>query len=1578
MKTTNNFNNGMQSDLSKLIPQKNNYLQALNFRAVGTLGESNTSLVNIKGNECKVSFPITQDLLKLKVVNLGGTTDQTISITVNGQTTPNFTVNANTTGFQIYQYLRALPNCYIPGVNVAPTATFAVAYADDYVVISCQPEYTGCGPTIPSVYPNTIVNRITTNPRWTLQFVSDTNTLHNTQIPNVLTHATLTIIGSAFIQEDIYLLVADYGGSVPGNDSFTGTSHIYKLNINDITKDTTLTLLYTNYLDFTDQHPVAPSAITGRYENDNVQRLYWSDFYNKIRTVNVFDPQLMALDPRQLSVVPITEYSQPVLNNIISGTLPVGVYQLVYRLKKNFGAVSNFSEPSNMVPLYVGSLDNTYQAGPSGNNTSKGIRFTIQGLDTSYDRAEFAIMYRDSQSAVATVKSLDINGTVIPSTGTLTIDVTSLTDLDDLELADVLLSNVGFTHAKTVETKDNRLFWGNVKTVQKELDNFDTRAFRAKTSSASSNDIRLTNQGVSTNYSLATAIALAETEDTINEYYDSVGQLSTNGCYFKPNTTGGILGGRGANISYEFGTYSVLADDKSLSSTSDTYQINHIAPYKHIDSVGTANSGSDIILNDVSTGISIPYRYNQQGSLNSQRMPYKQGLLKGYQHEETYRFGLQMFDLDANPLFTKWIADVKFPSYHDFNNNPDPRAASVGVNDFRLSYESDGRVWLQILYIKFDVNLASIANQINSYEIVRCERRAKDETILGVGLLTPLIGDGGVATSSDLYLPGNFKSQSGKTLLYNGSGGYVAGGGFVYTPNPPPIPPALATLVSPFRAFPSEEEVVTLNTYGNSNSDFLVTFDSYDFHYNQGYPYASGDTLLFRERIRSYNYNDSTQGYWWVSSSGRANNGNPVPNPGFFPFQPYSETAGVITNDSSYDNDVIPFFMMKFVSDTFTRPLPNAVNNYNNGNNMPLANSLFVDNGADVAIGGRTFHNWSKDMGVGSNRVSEGIDTQILQLNSPVILSDPAGSSGYDCPPVTLGDLYKMLALYFRPNPNQYGGNTYAQRSNNVYIACSELIPAKQNLSNVNSTIVNFKVFGGDVYTGLYDMQKASKDQGVPYAFFDYNGGTPGTLTRGNSNASFSNTFYIPCTNKQHAELRFGFHIDRDLNVNTYNQTDTFDNNSINFCENNIKTFFPKPLVFNVTDKWINRIYYSELKYNGETQDSWSKYLANSFYDVEGNYGEINCLIALKNQIYCIQERGFSKLLINPVSLIDAGNNTAGTEIKLGQGKTIERHDYLAIDVGTKHQWSVYNSQNSISFIDVRQKKIFIFNGESLEPISDTKGQRNFIIKRLHNSILLTDNPIINNGILTTFDYQNNEFLYTFRNNDDSSINDENLTLAFSEITDRFVSMYSFAPNIYINNHKYLLSNINTNKLNPSIYLHNYGAYGTFYDVLYKSTLKLIVNDNPLYTKVFDNLAWNSESIKDNIEWNDDFNLYPGSSTSPNYPDNVNNQSDTFNRLRIYNDWQNTDFVNLTLTPPNNNLRRVERDWNLQVPRNKFNYDTNLPSTSSLFDPTKLTKITFGERIRDKYIIIDLEYPNIINNRFIIHNLSTLYRISDR
>lgn len=1604
MENYNTFTEGMNGDISKSVPVTGTYLEALNFRPQTELGESNGSLVNIKGNECKITYPETHDIYKLRITpypsGTGG--NDVITITINGSTTGSITITSGSTGLQLYNIIKSLPNCYNPSIP-NPLATFAVAYNNDYVVISQQPVFKNCGPVGNVTPPVITITRTVVNPNYTLMFINVLNQPVVTQNIGhyVLGHNNLYTIGSTFIGEDIYLLTSDEysiagDGNPPyqlfPNDSFTGVGNIWKLQIDDITKEHTLTLLYTNYLDFSIQYPVAPSAITGRYESLNIQRIYWSDFYNKNRTANVADPQLMALDPTLLSVTPSTEFSQPVLSNIIGGNLLTGCYQIAYRLTQDLGSVSNYSELSNMVYLItpdVAAPFETYQGSPTGVSSNKGIVWTINNLDINYDKIEVVVIYRSSAGAVFSATS--ILTTVIPGTGSITVTYTTDSNPSYVSYTnDEFLNLVStFTHAKTVDTKDNRLFWGYIKGGIKDLSTWDSRAYRAH--SVNADDVILKNNGVYGTYQTLNPFAtngvgnLLESDDTINNYYDVSGSLdTTHGCYYKPNTN--ELGGTGINISYTFGTTSILADtNRKMYAGGVDYMANPLLANRPFRTMAADSTGYDANQNIQLNALDTPYLYPQRYAYGSNKYPYREGLLKGYQHEEIYRFGIQFFDLEGTPYFVKWIGDIKFPSYDDVNYHNDATAQSYGYTpggtaDFRLNYGAGDLQYTQVMNINFRVDVSALSKVISGYEIVRVERDGNNKTIWGAGLLTPFVrfgyeynGDNTAQASDNLFLPANFQSKHG---FFN-----IAG-------IPLPVPHDY------YNPYPSQETVETLNAWEYTVTENFKSFDCFDHISGYNRPsYAAGDKLLVRARLVDTNYRKTGSVYSKfftediqpprISLFIDANDG-PCPTV-------FSGTPGT-TND----NSDMPFYLLKFEHE---RGYGNAITGYQS-DIYDIDGGTFVESNATVNLNGFNIINAGTDMYLptglcASSRQDTDTYGHPCYGNATTVVHTTAAlnlAGTYGCKPPDHGEpdnVYKILALYFKYNASLYGGFGYTERTNNTYISCSEYVPVVHNKLNVNLNVSSLTVYGGDTYTSIYDHQKTVKNVlDAPPSYYRF-AGSGLTITSVNFNCS--TTLFFPTTGMANAEVRDGVHVNKDLDSSTYAAFDDQLYYDYHSCENNIKKYFPKPLGFSQTTEWINRVYFSQIKINNETQDNWSTYLTNDFYDVEGNYGGINCLISLNNQMYFLQDRAVGILMINPVAMVDAG---IGTNVKLGAGKTIEKHQYRALDIGTKHQWSVYRSSNQIIFVDVRHKKIYSYNGSELTPISDAYGQRGFTVKRMHDNLLVNDNPVIGKGVVTTYDYHHNEFLITFLNeNPDTHLKDpdrdvnpnrEFYTLAYSEPLSKFTSYYSFKPNLYINNNKYLLSNINNingakTALKNSLYFHNYGEYGVFYgNPPAESTIKVLINDKPQNTKVFDNLTWLTESIHNNIEWSDDYNIYPGAIADPSFPDNVNNQLDTFSNVRCYNDWQNSDFIPVIITPPNNNVTRKERDFNFQVPRNKFDYNTNLPSTYSLFDPSKLTRTTFGERLRDKYMIVDLVYSNLINNRFIVNLLKTIYRVSDR
>ena len=1523
MDSNNTFQNGMNSDISKLYQTNNQYVKALNFRPVTELGSSNASLVNIKGNNCEISLPRIRGVYKLALRKQydvdGNFLPGTVTVTVNGETTSNIQIAENSTISSIVGFISLLPNCYGTATG---TAAFAVAYNTDYIVIYQQPKYENCGSDL-STEPVITINQITGTSG--LDFIdADGNTTgtYTPFIPSIPLSDPLVVIGSTFIGESIYFFTC------PENNS-NKIGQIWELVYDELLKITTVYLLYNNYLNFTIDHPIPTSAAIGRYELINLQRIYWTDFYNPVRTVNVKDPNLMALNADLTNLRPLTNMSVPVLNEVIDGGAvnnisDTATYQCAYRLTKNNGAITNYSSLSNIVaPIpqktsdFVKTLNNFSSIAATGvaGGVNKALKFEVQGVDTDYDNIEFVIITRDVANInlfyVYKFDTQVING----NSTILTTWVNDPLTNEEITTSEFLIENVLFSHCKTMEQKDNRLFFGNVRSdIDTILDTFDTRTYRFIQSSNVVDLIKYEGDTSVTSYTITSPndyLNIPQDVDlipVINLGMSTAEDANFNfDVKYKENST--TIGGSGANISYSFGNLLLRADAFPLEPNITTPSTNEGSardnpasgqqfPYGYRKAAGLSNGYLYQSLLDPTFYNGAPFqRYKQNNSLNTMALEYLSGAFRSYQHNEIYSFGIVFKSRTGETSFVKWIGDIKFPDYSDKAdpNLLDKTEQGAFCDDFKSMFyddtTSDESAYLVVPYINFEVNIPKeIANIISGYEIVRCLRTQADRTIRSQGLVTQ------VATGtrdSNYYMPYSH---------------YTTPASFNLDACDPYTFAAVQGNASPdLICYHSMESLVD-----QTNDDF-----------------EEDDQLILTEVYEKVVDSAVNPGNFSI--------GNPAEK---YYIKKYYKWTDYFYNTSYFGAPYIHTIHEGFyVSQGGTSPTLTSlgsvtyVNRDQDQTNTTGPQGWYADGSPTVVatLKGSTF-DWTN---YSFARVA----------NTPPIPGPPSQGNA------------KLLGIHFKPRilKNQYGGRTYIKRATREYIPTGAYYPITES---GNYTI---KVFGGDVFHGILDAQKCIK-----------NWSGQQTLVP----ERHSQTWFFPHQSYKNVDLRDGLHVNSDLLDDSGNYASGADQyiyvSSFSF-ENTLKKYYPRPLFFNLTNEWNNRVYYSEVKINGETSDSWTNVFVDNYYDVEGSYGPINALQILKNNMYFVQDRAIGLLIVNPYETVTTQNLQS---IGIGTGETIQKHVYYSIDSGSKHQWSVNRSNSHITFVDSRHKKIFLFDGQSVSPISDTKGNRGFVNKVLHDHILVNDNPIIGKGILTTYDYINNEFLYTFLNTyvtDEPPNYSEKYTIVYSDLIDAFSSFYSFTPYIYLNNHNKLYSlNSYDAGLRSKMYLHNIGDYCNFYGNIYPSTLKVNINENPIYTKVFDNLSWISESIKDNLLFKDVINDYLGDSDDIPYLNN------TITKIRAYNEYQNTDWVTLSTTFPNPTLRKSEQGYNMQLPRNKVNYDTNSINTKSIFDPTILTKTLFGDRMRDKYLVVDMEYNNILNNRFILHNLKSTYRISDR
>ncbi len=1399
------FSKGMNFDINPRNLGEGYYIEGNNIRLINDVSGSSVSITNIKGTEFKIGLPTLQEQTKLSLGNACNNGDLTIYNESSIIDTTNWLL------LDLYNHIitnSAYTACYEnPTIG---TKTYHIYLGDSFLMIVpidnnvIEVTFTGCS--------------------------SDSGVLLST-IP---LQDNLQIIGSVNLRGDIYLYTTNCTDKVPSS-----VGQIFKLQYNKITLVVTLTLIYNNYVNFSTWWGISPTSTLGRYENSQIQRIYWTDNYNKLRQLNVADPQALAIDPTILDITPSVDFDIPILTNIINVTGPtikVGSYQMAYRLSNVSGAVTSFSELSNQVFVADGEpVASTPQQFKNFIGANQGtlegnhITWVINNLDRDFDRIEFAIVQKENLVAtpnIFLVGEQPIFGDSISFTYEGSLETTPITENEFLALSGI------FTHCKTIATKDNRLFVANVRNQQSELD-FDVRAYRWD----SSPKIELINNGITDTYlATPTQIQLPETSDAINPNSD----------LFKYKSDGTTLGGEGLNVSYEFVTIASRCDQ---SNGTFNFFTDGVAPWR----LPNRNYSEDFIdLGVDSNGIEQEYTnvFTNGKTIGGLKYSNVNGVLKGYQRNETYRLGIQFFDKSKNPYFVKWIGDIKMPDFNDANINSfyEDGITSTGISDFRLVFNDtvDGQLqaFVQSLGIKFIVdNLESISNQISGYSIVRVKRENKDKTIVTSGYISA-ITDGGTAN----YLNSPQVNAAGNTTWFTQRYDRVC---FI-TPDFCD-PTSLSPTVN--QTFKIKGVLKHSNTlFGN----ILLPV---------GAPTGSDPYYYFKY-------------YDWIA--------------------PVSEQTTTLTN-------------VQFLS---------------------FAGTL------STTAGGNPFYNYDFDEFNSDDTKSYSIGnaTYYFELNSNnvTLYND-----------LLTNDIYgKYYVTIERTLTNQYGGNTYTQRANNEYISCGHYKPIQTTSLSI---IDDFFVFGADTFVNLYDSNRYAKNLGV--------------TGRGTTTAAYSTTFFLPVESSVNTELRMGEYIQRTFDDQVEKEfQESYQYNTVYSAENDLKTYFPKPDPFLPNNEFDNRFYCSDIKINGELVDSWGLFKETNYWDVEGIYGPINAAIILQDKLYFFQNKAFGIMEVNPRAVVTDVNNTSNSELQLGTGLPLQRHDYISTEVGLQHQWGVTSSSYKLFWLDVANKKFFTYlGGEGISPESDIKGLFSFFQKNLTNNINNYDKPVYFdniigiNGVRAVYDFKNNEALFCITDGIGSRGEDiiqNNYTFVFNERLNAFTSFYDVISTLFpTDNYRIFAPSMDDLQ---SIHMLDVGDYGNFFGNVKEAKIKFVSNKDFTETKVYDNIKLDVQALKDGVVGSNDNGTF-------------------WSSIRCYNDYMNTDYINFVPqtsynTPTNYNVTRKERTWKTFIERDRVLHNTL--ESPNIFDPTYLspTTIPFAPRMRDKYLIIDLTYNDGGNNMLLITN----------
>lgn len=462
--------------------------------------------------------------------------------------------------------------------------------------------------------------------------------------------------------------------------------------------------------------------VQGIIENECLNRIYFTDNVNPLRTLNLLNKNIYALTADELNISPKAQMNQPVLNSLLSGRLPVGVYQYAYKYVNDNGAETGMSPLSNLMHISNQSSSSykEYFGGAKGQLSGDGFAVKISNVDINYDNIElYALLWQslDIPPVVAKVAKKSI------ITDAVTFKHTSFDNIIENGIEDVLIRSNTWDLCKDIAIKDNILFAANLRQTQNYITEkewnvpvlrYNANGDRARLTCDLGEDIKnyyidsvtgeLEGFSIANNV-LGNSVAYstgAVNIDITDDLADGFGTYNNAGFYNYADGAHRYLGQEpvesitGANRhvlggeSFDFAnnqlggcrvTFALkrkLADTKynngGVMTTTTYIDANDAAESLETDNI--AGNNDPQTTSNVINGNTV---YRNTMSFSGSKDPQIAGSFRGYQRGEIYRFGVLTYDLNGNPGNVLWIGDLQMPMHYDVHYELDLSRHQLGV-----------------------------------------------------------------------------------------------------------------------------------------------------------------------------------------------------------------------------------------------------------------------------------------------------------------------------------------------------------------------------------------------------------------------------------------------------------------------------------------------------------------------------------------------------------------------------------------------------------------------------------------------------------------------------------------------------------------------------------------------------------------------------------------------------------------------------------------------------------------------------------------------------------------------------------
>lgn len=277
------------------------------------------------------------------------------------------------------------------------------------------------------------------------------------------------------------------------------------------------------------------------------------------------------------------------------------------------------------------------------------------------------------------------------------------------------------------------------------------------------------------------------------------------------------------------------------------------------------------------------------------------------------------------------------------------------------------------------------------------------------------------------------------------------------------------------------------------------------------------------------------------------------------------------------------------------------------------------------------------------------------------------------------------------------------------------------------------------------------------------------------------------------------------------------------------------------------RIYVSDLHINNGLVNGYRIFRGINYKDYIKKHGKIVEVIVSNNVFYMIQENAISYL---PIAERIITSETAANAVLVQNADVLPTQDNALVisDVyGSRWQFSVKTSNNTVYGVDVEKNKIWRLIGNKLELISDFVVQG--FIKKFTDSYNLLKNELLNVDVRTHYNRYTNDIIFVFYN---KNIESDTFSLTFNESINKWITFNSWIPYMTFSYFDKFFS-LNQKENHNLFYEHNVLPYTTYYDKQENFILEYVINENLNVQKVLDNLQIiSNKEFPIKIEYNTD------------------------------------------------------------------------------------------------------------------------------